>query len=76
VYLDSASNSGPRKDYSNIKDILDDALFTFNGMGGHIRKTKRARGRSIAFAHKTEFWCVKQPTTSKMDGFYVIHHIQ
>jgi hypothetical protein len=73
VYFDSGSET--RKDYSNIKYVLDGALTGYYFKGGVIKKEIRRSGKLI-FGHKTEFPCVKQPPNSTRDAYYAIHHMR
>jgi hypothetical protein len=65
----------PKKDYTHLKDVLDNALCGFNFKGGAIRVSK-CRSCKLAFGHRTKFPYVKQPPNSMRDGYYVIHHMR
>ena len=73
LYLDSSKNIH-KKDYTHIKDVLDSAMFYYQARGGEVRDKKKRGGR-VAFAHKTDFCCIQQPSDSLNDGFYVLHHM-
>ena len=66
-----------KKDYINIKSVLDDALDGYALKGGMF-----AKGREIVkeskhlFTHITEFPCVKQPSGSEKEAFYALHHLK
>jgi hypothetical protein len=71
MYFDSSRNF-EKKDYTHIMDILDDALHGFSMRGGHMEIRKQRKNKP-GFSHKTNFCSIHQPTTSKNDGFYLIH---
>jgi len=71
VYFDSSRNF-EKKDYTHIMDILDDALHGFSMRGGHMEIRKQRKNKP-GFSHKTTFYSIHQPTTSKNDGFYLLH---
>ena len=74
LYLESSRNTHPR-DYTQLKNVLDDALAGFNFKGGHITKPRYTSGK-LVFRDKTDFPCVKQPENSTMDAYYFFHHIR
>lgn len=61
-----------KKDYTHIKYVLDRAMLGFSMRGGYIQLKKTFRDM-VYFDHKTNFYCVQQPTKSNKDGFYVVH---
>jgi hypothetical protein len=65
----------PKKDYTHLKDVLDNALCGFNFKGGAIRVPKHRSGK-LAFSHRTEFPCIKQPPNSMRDAYYIIHRMR
>ena len=73
MYFDSSKNIR-KKDYTHIKSVLDNALLTFSLSGGYI-KVKKHRKNGLGFGHKTHFYCIQLPYTSKADGFYLMHHL-
>ena len=48
LYLDSSKNIH-KKDYTHIKDVLDNAMFYYQARGGEVRDKKRRGGR-VAFS--------------------------
>ena len=58
TYFDSDRQS--KKDYTNIKKVLDDALPGYAKSGGTFPRVVRKYGKHM-FAHNTMFCCVKQP---------------
>ena len=73
LYLDSSKNMN-KKDYTQIKSVLDSAIFLYGVRGGEI-KIKKTRNSRAAFSYKTDFCCIQQPNDSLNDGFYVLHHM-
>ena len=73
LYLDSSKNIN-KKDYTHIKFVLDSAMFYYGARVGEVKDKKRRGGRP-AFGHKTDFYCIQQPSDSLNDGFYVLHHM-
>ena len=63
-----------KKDYTDIKSVLDSAIFYYGVRGGAINIKKKRDGRP-AFGHKTDFCCIQQPSDTLSDGFYVLHHM-
>ena len=64
------------KDYTLVRDVMDDALFHFHTHGGCIKKIKKRKGSSLpGFRVNEKFPCLQQPAHSVMDSYYVIHHI-
>ena len=49
-----------KKDYTNMKKVLDDALPGYAASGGTFKRPVRRYGRHV-FTHNTTFPCVKQP---------------
>ena len=55
TYFDSGRQS--KKDYTNIKKVLDDALPGYAASGGTFKTPVRRYGRHV-FTHNTTFPCV------------------
>lgn len=64
-----------KKDYSNVKKVLDNALTGYHARGGKITREKVVQGARV-FTHTTTFACVKQPAGSNRDTYYVLHHMR
>ena len=75
LFLDSGSNESPCKDYTNIKQVLDDALNMYVHRTGKLAQ-EFIRGGKRVFGHLTEFACSKQPENSPREAFYAIHHMR
>ena len=73
MYFDSGSAT--RKDYTNIKTVLEDALTGFAHTHGPLRKQTIRRGK-VVISHQTEFPCVKQPANNLREAYYAIHHMR
>jgi hypothetical protein len=73
TYFDSERES--KKDYTNIKKVLDDALPGYAKSGGTFKRPMRRYGKHV-FTHVTTFPCVKQPTGSQKDAYYALHHMR
>jgi len=73
TYFDSDRQS--KKDYTNIKKVLDDALPGYAKSGGTFRKEMCRYGKHV-FTHVTTFPCVKQPPSSQKDAYYALHHMR
>ena len=69
------SGSAKKKDYTNIKSVLDNALAGFEFDDGPLKRSNRRKGK-MAFKHKTEFPCKKQPAGSTMSSFYALHFMR
>ena len=74
LFLDSGSNTC-KKDYTNIKKVLDDALNMYYHRTGKLKR-EHIRGGKRVFGHLTEFACSKQPENSPREAFYAIHHMR
>ena len=74
LYLESSKNTH-KEDYTQLKNVLNDALVWFFYSGGSVRKPKRQSGR-LVFGHKTDFPCIKQPENSMLSAYYVLHHMR
>ena len=61
TYLDSGSAT--KKDYANVRRVLDSALTGYFRAGGKIEKEKFFKHMRV-FNHLTEFPCAKQPSGS------------
>ena len=57
LYLDSGSKE-KTKDYSGIKDVLDEALNNYYLHEGILRRSIEKRGKKV-FSHTTEFTGIK-----------------
>ena len=73
TYFDSDRQS--KKDYTNIKKVLDDALPGYAKSGGTFRRPICRYGKHV-FTHVTTFPCVKQPPGSQKDSYYALHHMR
>ena len=73
TYFDSDCQS--KKDYTNIKKVLDDVLPGYARSGGTFSRPIHRYGKHV-FAHKTMFPCVKQPPGGQKDAYYALHHMQ
>ena len=73
TYFDSGSAS--KKNYTNIKLALDNALNCYYLKGNSLIREKREGTRRV-FSHQLEFPCMKQPANSMTEAFYAIHHMQ
>ena len=73
TYFDSDRQS--KKDYTNIKKVLDDALPGYAASGGTFKRPARRYGRHV-FTHNTTFPCVKQPPGGQKDAYYALHHMR
>ena len=73
MYFDSGS--ARKKNYTNIKQALNDALNCYYLKGNSLIREKLEGSRRV-FGHQFEFPCMKQPANSMTEAFYAIHHIQ
>ena len=73
TYFDSERQS--KKDYTNIKKVLDDALPGYAKSGGTFMRQICRYGKHV-FTHVTTFPCVKQPPGSQKDAYYALHHMR
>ena len=73
TYFDSDRQS--KKDYTNIKKVLDDALPGYATSGGTFKRPVRRYGRH-EFTHNTTFPYVKQPPGGQKDAYYALHHMR
>jgi hypothetical protein len=76
TYFDSGS--ARRKNYASVRSILDDAIEGYANQGGPFNykgEAYRDDGRH-KFKHVFEFPCVKQPSDSVKEAFYVCHHLK
>ena len=73
MYFDSGS--ARKKNYTNIKQVLNDALNCYCLKGISLIRENLEGSRRV-FGHKFEFPCMKQPANSMTEAFYAIHHIQ
>jgi hypothetical protein len=73
TYFDSDRQS--KKDYTNIKKVLDDVLPGYAKSGGTFRRPIVRYGKHV-FTHVTTFPCVKQPPGGHKDAHYALHHMR
>ena len=74
LYLDSDSES--KKNFDNIKQVLDAALTGYRQNEGVVKTPYRRRGMYV-FKHLTKFPCVKEPKGgSGRSVYYAIHHMR
>ena len=73
IYFDSDCQS--KKDYTNIKKFLDDALPGYAKSRGTFRRPILRYGKHV-FTHVTTFPCVKQPPGGQKDAYYALHHMR
>ena len=73
TYFDSDRQS--KKDYTNIKKVLDDVLPGYARSRGTFSRPIRRYGRHV-FAHNTKFSFVKQPPGGQKDAYYALHHMR
>ncbi len=73
TYFDSDRQS--KKDYTNIKKVLDDVLPGYAKSGGTFRRPICRYGKHV-FTHVTTFPCVKQPPGGQKDAYYALHHMR
>jgi phage-related protein len=74
TYFDSGS-AIKKKDYTNIKKVLDDALTGYASSGGTFERPNVRYGNNV-FTHVTDFACVKQPPDSQKDAYYALYHMR
>jgi hypothetical protein len=74
TYFDSGSAT--KKDYGNIKRVLDDALTGYASNGGSFKGPGKVKCGNHVFTHVTEFPCVKQPPDSQKEAYYALHHMR
>ena len=73
TYFDSDRQS--KKDYTNIKKVLDEALPGYARSGGTFSRTIRRYGQHV-FTHNTTFPYAKQPPGGQKDAYYALHHMR
>ena len=73
TYFDSDRQS--KKDYTNIKKVLDDVLPGYAKSGGTFRRPIFRYGKHV-FTHVTTFPCVKQLPGGQKDAYYALHHMR
>ena len=64
-----------KKDYTNMKKVLDDALPGYAKSRGTFRRPICRYAKHV-FTHVTTFPCVKQPPGSQKDAYYALHHMR
>jgi hypothetical protein len=74
TYLDSGSNE-KKKDYTNVRAVLDNALTGYIASGGTTRRPVVKTGKHV-FTHVMNFPCVKQPAGSAKDAYYALYHME
>ena len=67
TYFDSDRQS--KKDYTNIKKVLDDVLPDYAKSGGTFT-------RPVRRYHNTMFYCVNQPPGGQKDAYCALHHMR
>ncbi|XBI58828.1 hypothetical protein VPH35_040001 [Triticum aestivum] len=73
TYFDPDHQS--KKDYTNIKKVLDDVLPGYARSGGTFSRPVCRYGKHI-FTHNTTFPCVKQSPGGQKDAYYALHHMR
>ena len=72
LYLDSRDRhedrAASKRDYTNIKIVLNNALNGYDMKGGPILKTRKSEDGRFTFAHRTYFPCMKQDSSSCMES--------
>ena len=71
TYFDSHRHV-KKKDYTRVKEVLDDALAGFRHRIGTKLDREFVRRGSPVFNHKTDFPCVTQPEDSPREAFFTI----
>ena len=64
-----------KKDYTNIKKVLDNVLPGYAKSGGTFIRAVHKYGKHV-FTHNTMFPCVKQPPGGQKDAYYALHHMR
>lgn len=74
--MDSTMRS-VKKEYTDLRDVMDEALYHFDNFGGHItrKNKKKGCGSMPCFKMNEQFPCLQQCVDTVMDAYYVIHHI-
>ncbi|KAK1667572.1 hypothetical protein QYE76_055731 [Lolium multiflorum] len=74
VYLDSGRDK--KKDYTNIRALLNDALTGFANKAGPLKVERKSRG-GLVLTHTTNFPCLRQSKQDNgMDAWYAILQMQ
>ncbi|KAK1697981.1 hypothetical protein QYE76_014678 [Lolium multiflorum] len=74
VYLDSGRDK--KKDYTNIRALLNDALTGFANKAGPLKVERKSRG-GLVLTHTTNFPCLRQSNEDNgMDAWYAILQMQ
>ena len=73
TYFDSDRQS--KKDYTNIKKVLDEALPGYARFGGTFNGPIHRYGQHV-FTHNTTFPSVKQPPGGQKDAYYALHDMR
>ena len=77
VYLNSGDryeDKATRRDYTDIKIVLNNALNGYALKGGPIKK--KTYDESYKFSHRTYFPCIKQDSRSFMESWYLIYQMR
>ena len=70
------SMKSPGKDWSLLKDLLDDCLFDWNTTGGHtLEKNNKGSGKKMITFSWNTLSCTQQSPTSLTCGFYTYIHM-
>ena len=74
------STRSKKKDYTLIREQMDEALFHFHTHGGNICRAHKKKRGLPAFRVQETFPCVQQPDHDAfgapiMDAYYVMYHI-
>ena len=67
TYLDAGSAT--KRDYSNVRRVLDSALTGSFNAGGNFLREKVVKNMHV-FHHITEVPCVKQPAGGQKEAYY------
>ena len=80
LYLDSGDRYEDRaeskRDYTDIKIVLNNALHGYAMKGGPILKTRKSEDGRFRFAHRTYFPCMKQDSSSWMESWYLLYQMR
>ena len=75
IFLYPKHSHARKKNYTNIKQALNDALNCYYLKGNSFIKEK-LEGSKRVFGHQFEFPCIKQAPNSMTEAFYAIHHMR
>ncbi|KAK1609437.1 hypothetical protein QYE76_033110 [Lolium multiflorum] len=68
-----------KKGYKRMRGVLDEAILGYSKNGGTFNEKGefiRPDTKKLGFKHVIDFPCIKQPTDSIKDAFYVLHHLK